>query len=136
MGVWYDTTSIVTNVRNFPRSRGYVVGRGPQPALPLAFPARLPTMRACPESPAALPFAGPSASRAAAVPARLLARRAAECAQARTRAQNLSMKHPPTHAQTQVGILKSFLGLSASIFTTIYMAAFAPDAVTFLLVMG
>ncbi|GBF87528.1 MFS general substrate transporter [Raphidocelis subcapitata] len=59
MGVWYDTTAIVTNVRNFPRSRGYVVG-----------------------------------------------------------------------------ILKSFLGLSASIYTTVYTAAFAPDAVTFLLVLG
>jgi hypothetical protein len=35
-----------------------------------------------------------------------------------------------------VGVLKSFLGLSASIYTTMYMAAFEPDAVTFLLVMG
>jgi hypothetical protein len=58
-GTWFDTAALVTNVRNFPNSRGYVVG-----------------------------------------------------------------------------ILKSFLGLSASVYTTIYVAAFAPDAVTFLLVLG
>lgn len=35
-----------------------------------------------------------------------------------------------------VGILKSFAGLSASIFTTVYMAVLAPDAVSFLLVLA
>lgn len=58
-GTWFDTAAIVTNVRNFPNSRGFVVG-----------------------------------------------------------------------------ILKSFLGLSASLYTTLYLAFLAPDAVTFLLVAG
>jgi hypothetical protein len=35
-----------------------------------------------------------------------------------------------------VGILKSFLGMSASIYTTVYIAFFAPDAITFLLLLA
>ncbi|KAI8475459.1 MAG: Nodulin-like-domain-containing protein [Monoraphidium minutum] len=58
-GTWYDTAALVTNVRNFPNSRGFVVG-----------------------------------------------------------------------------ILKSFLGLSASVYATLYAATLAPDAITFLLVIA
>jgi hypothetical protein len=58
-GCWFDTATIVTNVRNFPHSRGFVVG-----------------------------------------------------------------------------ILKSYLGLSASLYSTLYAATLAPDAVTLLLVLG
>lgn len=35
-----------------------------------------------------------------------------------------------------VGILKSFLGLSASLYTTIYMSFAAPDALRFILVLA
>lgn len=34
---------------------------------------------------------------------------------------------------TAAGILKALVGMSASIFTTIYVAAFRPDALSFLL---
>jgi hypothetical protein len=47
-----------------------------------------------------------------------------------------SVRNFPNSRGYVVGILKSFLGLSASIYTTIYVTAFAPDAVTFLLVLG
>ena len=35
-----------------------------------------------------------------------------------------------------VGILKGFLGLSASVYASVYAAFFAPDAITFLLVLA
>lgn len=35
-----------------------------------------------------------------------------------------------------VGVLKSFLGLSSSIYTSIYVAFFEPDAVAFLLMLA
>ncbi|KAF8069613.1 Dclre1a [Scenedesmus sp. PABB004] len=58
-GTWFDTSSLVTNVRNFPNDRGFVVG-----------------------------------------------------------------------------VLKSFLGLSSSLYTSIYMAYFEPDAAAFLLMLA
>eukprot|EP00879_Flechtneria_rotunda_P016105 GHRR01016846.1.p1 GENE.GHRR01016846.1~~GHRR01016846.1.p1 ORF type:complete len:649 (+),score=200.09 GHRR01016846.1:867-2813(+) len=58
-GTWFDTSALVTNVRNFPNDRGFVVG-----------------------------------------------------------------------------VLKSFLGLSSSIYTTLYMTAFEQDAVKFLLMLA
>jgi hypothetical protein len=35
-----------------------------------------------------------------------------------------------------VGVLKSFLGLSSSVYTSIYVAFFEPDAVAFLLMLA
>jgi hypothetical protein len=59
MGTWFDTSTLVTNLRNFKNSRGFVVG-----------------------------------------------------------------------------VLKSFLGLSSSIYTTVYITLFEPDTVQFLLMLA
>ena len=46
------------------------------------------------------------------------------------------MRNFPNDRGFVVGILKSFLGLSASIYTSVYIAAFEPDAVSFLLMLA
>jgi hypothetical protein len=42
----------------------------------------------------------------------------------------------PNHRGYALGVLKSFAGLSASVFTTLYIAVLAPDAASFLLVLA
>ncbi|KAK9838163.1 hypothetical protein WJX81_005591 [Elliptochloris bilobata] len=43
-----------------------------------------------------------------------------------------NVRNFPGHRGTIVGVLKSFAGLSASVFTAVYLAAFRPDAAAFL----
>lgn len=47
-----------------------------------------------------------------------------------------NVRNFPNNRGLAVGVLKSFLGLSSSIYTSIYVALFEPDAVRFLLVLA
>lgn len=47
-----------------------------------------------------------------------------------------NVRNFPNHRGLAVGVLKSFLGLSSSIYTSIYVALFQPDAVRFLLMLA
>lgn len=47
-----------------------------------------------------------------------------------------NVRNFPNNRGLAVGVLKSFLGLSSSIYTSIYVVLFEPDAVRFLLMLA
>lgn len=47
-----------------------------------------------------------------------------------------SVRNFPNNRGLAVGVLKSFLGLSSSIYTSVYVVLFEPDAVRFLLMLA
>jgi hypothetical protein len=48
----------------------------------------------------------------------------------------VQVRNFPNERGFVVGVLKSFLGLSSSVYTSIYVAFFEPDAVAFLLLLA